>query len=58
MLFKRYPNCNPVVLNIPLWQKKIGFFLRNIGNWIAGYEWGVDRAYDVFEAIKEKSENQ
>ena len=25
-----------------MWQRRIGWFLANLGNWIAGWEWGED----------------
>ncbi len=39
---QRYTGCSPMALAIPMWQRRIGWFLANLGNWIAGWKWGED----------------
>ena len=39
---QRYPGCSPMTLGTPMWQRRFGFFLGHLGNWIAGWEWHED----------------
>ena len=39
---RRYPGCSPMTLGVPMWQRRLGFFLSNLGSWVSGWEWGVD----------------
>jgi len=32
----------PIEGGTPMWLRRVGFFIADVGNWLAGYEWGVD----------------
>lgn len=43
----------PILSNRPMWLRRVGFFLADIGNWIAGYDWGADLYWrGVTDAVK------
>lgn len=42
MFKRRYPGCYPAIIGAPMWQRRVGFWLADFGNWLAGWPWGED----------------
>jgi len=61
-MMQRPPGCLPMTLNIPMWQRWVGFFLADLGNWIAGFEWSADQymrgVRDVLDMQRHDAEDQ
>lgn len=53
----RPKGASPASMNIPHWQRWLGFWLVNIGQWLAGYHWGYNAYMAGAHDMRELMEN-
>ncbi len=45
-----------MVIGAAMWQRRFGWWLANLGNWIAGWPWGEDHYLRAIHDCREMDE--